>query len=103
MPAPPSPDALAAPANTVRVAFIVPNLRLDFGNHLRIAGGAPAMGEWSASAAPAMTWHEVGALPGGDAPGRDACRAPALATMPAGGAGWERQLPESRDILPIST
>ncbi len=37
--------------------FRVP-YRCDFGQHLRVVGDGPALGEWDLAAAPAMAWSE---------------------------------------------
>lgn len=65
-------DADTEEIQTVSLAFIVPNLRLDFGMHLRIVGGGNSLGDWATWGAPEMTWHEgdvwttVVSLPPGD-------------------------------------
>lgn len=62
-PAHPQPAEVEEAVKTARVAFIVPHLRLPFGENLRLVGGGPCLGDWSAAAAPEMTWHEVGGSP----------------------------------------
>ncbi|EFN55410.1 hypothetical protein CHLNCDRAFT_52636 [Chlorella variabilis] len=50
--------ATAAAAAAVRVAVTVPGCHLQFGEHLRVVGNCPELGEWDAQAAPALIWHE---------------------------------------------
>eukprot|EP00879_Flechtneria_rotunda_P000370 GHRR01000462.1.p1 GENE.GHRR01000462.1~~GHRR01000462.1.p1 ORF type:complete len:2238 (+),score=1076.63 GHRR01000462.1:245-6958(+) len=42
----------------VKVQFKVPHYATSFGQELKIVGGAPELGEWDVTQAPAMTWNE---------------------------------------------
>jgi hypothetical protein len=99
LPASPLSPATAAAAATpaassalVLVSLSVPDCRLQFGEHLRLAGECPELGGWSVAAAPRLTFRVAGgaaswtaelALP----PGEHRCLL--VLVRPDGSVQWE--------------